>query len=87
MGSRARASCRFGRAGISSAAAILAVAIASPALAAPQDATKPAEPPAVKPSLRSRPLSQPPIIDGVLDEDAWREGPVETGEWLKEEAP
>ncbi len=27
-------------------------------------------------------MSQPPIIDGVLDEDAWREGPVETGEWL-----
>ena len=53
-----------------------------PLLAAPQDATKPAEPPAVKPSLRSRPLSQPPIIDGVLDDDAWREGPVETGEWL-----
>ena len=43
---------------------------------------QPAEPAAVKPSLRSRPLSQPPTIDGVLDDDAWREGPLETGEWL-----
>jgi hypothetical protein len=82
MGSSARASSRFGRVAISSAAAILTVAIASPVLATPQDATKPAEPAAVKPSLRSRPLSQPPTIDGVLDEDAWRDGPVETGEWL-----
>ena len=49
----------------------------------PQATTdKPAEPPPAKPSLQSHRLSQPPIIDGVLDDDAWREGPVETGEWL-----
>ena len=43
---------------------------------------KPAEAAAVKPSLRSHRLSQPPNIDGVLDDEAWREGPLETGEWL-----
>jgi hypothetical protein len=45
------------------------------------------EPPAQPPrtaaaTLRSHRVAQPPVIDGVLDDDAWREGPVETGEWL-----
>ena len=65
------------------AACILAVVTASPALAAPQPSTaKPAEAAAPKPSLQSHRLSQPPVIDAVLDDDAWRAGPVETGEWL-----
>ena len=64
-------------------AAALAVVTASPVGAEPQATpAKPAEPAAVKPSLCSSRLSQPPTIDGVLDDDAWRAGPVETGEWL-----
>jgi hypothetical protein len=35
-----------------------------------------------RPSLRSQRLTQPPIIDGLLDDEAWREPPVEIGEWL-----
>jgi Domain of unknown function (DUF5916)/Carbohydrate family 9 binding domain-like len=35
-----------------------------------------------RPSLQSHRVQQPPVIDGVLDDDAWRGGPVETGEWL-----
>jgi len=32
--------------------------------------------------LRSHRIEQAPTIDGVLDDDAWRDGPLETGEWL-----
>ena len=66
------------------AACILAVVTASPALAAPQPSTaKPAEAAAPKPSLQvPHRLSQPPSIDGVLDDEVWRSGPLETGEWL-----
>jgi hypothetical protein len=39
-------------------------------------------PPGAAATLRSHRVSQPPIVDGVLDDDAWRQGPVETGEWL-----
>ena len=43
----------------------------------------PAQPPrTAAATLRSHRVAQPPVIDGVLDDDAWREGPVETGEWL-----
>ena len=63
--------------------AVLPLVAAAPVLAKPQATTgKPAQPAAVKPSLRSHRVSQPPTIDGVLDDDAWREGPLETGEWL-----
>src|SRR4051794_581379 len=71
------------RGGLRGIAAVLAVGAMVPAAAHAQGATdKPAEPTSVRPSLQSRRLSQPPIIDGVLDDDAWRDGPVETGEWL-----
>src|SRR5688572_26837327 len=71
------------RAGWSICAAVVAIVTASPAGAEPQaTVTKPAESAAVKPSLRSHQISQPPAIDGLLDDDAWREGPLETGEWL-----
>ena len=64
--------------------AVLPLVAAAPVLAQPQATTgKPAEPAAVKPSLRSHRVSQPPTIDGVLDDDAWREGPLETGEWRR----
>jgi hypothetical protein len=32
--------------------------------------------------LRSHRLSQPPAIDGLLDDDAWHDAPAETGDWL-----
>ena len=52
------------------AACILAVVTASPVLAAPQPSTaKPAEAAAPKPSLQSHRLSQPPVIDAVLDDE------------------
>jgi hypothetical protein len=35
-----------------------------------------------RPVLRSHRVQQAPAIDGVLDDDAWREAPLETGEWL-----
>ena len=61
--------------------AVLASLVAAPTQAEPQTPTeKPAAP--TRQSLRSHPISQPPTIDGVLDDDAWREGSLETGEWL-----
>src|SRR5262245_6479290 len=35
-----------------------------------------------RPSLQSHRVQEPPVIDGVLDDDAWRDGPVVTGERL-----
>jgi hypothetical protein len=32
--------------------------------------------------LTSHLLQEPPVIDGVLDDEAWHEAPGETGEWL-----
>jgi uncharacterized protein DUF5916/cellulose/xylan binding protein with CBM9 domain len=34
-----------------------------------------------RPELHSRRVSQPPAIDGVLDDVAWQQPPIETGEW------
>jgi Domain of unknown function (DUF5916)/Carbohydrate family 9 binding domain-like len=34
-----------------------------------------------RPELRPREIRQPPAIDGILDDDAWREAPLETGTW------
>ena len=40
-------------------------------------------PPApARPALRPPRASQPPIIDGVLDDDVWRDQPLETGDFL-----
>jgi hypothetical protein len=36
----------------------------------------------VRPTLRPTHATNPPAIDGVLDDDVWRAGRVETGEWL-----
>jgi hypothetical protein len=51
---------------------------ARPAGAEPA-AAEPDQPPRAE--LRPHRVNQPPIIDGVLDDEAWREGPLETGEW------
>src|SRR5688572_26539488 len=42
----------------------------------------PTTPTSARPSLTSHPLQQPPTIDGVLDDDAWRVEPAPTGNWL-----
>ena len=55
--------------------ATLALALAtSPAVSAAQEAAVPA-------GLRATYLSQPPVIDGRLDDDAWSAAPLKTGEW------
>jgi hypothetical protein len=35
----------------------------------------------VRAELRPQPAQKPPVIDGILDDDAWRAGPLETGTW------
>jgi hypothetical protein len=44
----------------------------------------PEKPAAANPtlSLRSHFVAKPPAIDGVLDDDAWHDAQIETGEWL-----
>jgi hypothetical protein len=36
---------------------------------------------AARPELRSQRVAHPPVIDGVLDDDAWRGPSLETGDW------
>jgi Domain of unknown function (DUF5916)/Carbohydrate family 9 binding domain-like len=55
--------------------ATLALALATnPAVSAAQEAASTA-------GLRATYLSQPPVIDGRLDDDAWSAAPLKTGEW------
>ena len=55
--------------------ATLALALGTnPAVSAAQEAAVPA-------GLRATYLSQPPVIDGRLDDDAWSAAPLTTGEW------
>ncbi len=59
--------------------------VAFPAIAAavPQaDQAKRVSSSAVRPTLSSHLLQRPPVIDGVLDDDAWHQAAAETGEWL-----
>jgi hypothetical protein len=37
---------------------------------------------AARSEQRPHRTNQSPVVDGVLDDDAWREAPLETGEWL-----
>ena len=46
------------------------------------DQAKPNTTSSDKPSLTSHPIQQSPVIDGVLDDDAWRVEPAPTGQWL-----
>ena len=65
-----------------STALILAFFAVSPSQSVAQ--TVPEKPAAADPrlSLRSHFVAKPPAIDGVLDDDAWHDAPIETGEWL-----
>jgi Domain of unknown function (DUF5916)/Carbohydrate family 9 binding domain-like len=37
---------------------------------------------AVRPELHPQRVAGAPVIDGLLDDDAWKQSPMETGEWL-----
>jgi hypothetical protein len=41
----------------------------------------PAKAAAARAELRPARVRQAPVVDGVLDDEAWREGPIETGSW------
>jgi Domain of unknown function (DUF5916)/Carbohydrate family 9 binding domain-like len=62
-------------------AVVALVCLVVPRLAAARQTPPPAAA-TTRPSVQSHRVQQPPVIDGVLDDDAWRDGPVETGEWL-----
>src|SRR5687768_10776511 len=79
MSARFRPRRRSPLAAVGVAAAMLTVS--HPSIASSQPAAT-VPPPEARPSIRSRPLPEPPTIDGVLDDGAWREGPVEIGELL-----
>src|SRR5919108_1906074 len=52
------------------------------ASANPADHYSTDQPPAGRPELRATRLPQPPVIDGVLDDDAWRnQAPLATDGW------
>src|SRR6476469_5510757 len=74
--------CGFGRACRVLPAAILYLVTALAPAAAQDFSAQPQDAARVRPALQSRRITQPPIIDGVLDDDAWREGPVDAGDWL-----
>jgi hypothetical protein len=68
---------------VSLSAGLLLTLLAANSTAAPQsDPTKPAEPSKARPQLHSQRLQQPPTIDGLLDDEAWRGAPAPAGEWL-----
>ncbi|HET7217645.1 MAG TPA: DUF5916 domain-containing protein [Vicinamibacterales bacterium] len=50
--------------------------------AAQADSTTPSQASQERTTLRSRALTEPPAIDGVLDDAAWTAPPLDTGEWL-----
>jgi hypothetical protein len=47
-----------------------------------QGSAVPAVPRAAAANLQSHRLDRPPIVDGILDDEAWRGAPLETGDWL-----
>jgi hypothetical protein len=48
----------------------------------PGTRVQPASGTTVRPTVRPTRAARPPAIDGVLDDEVWRSGPVETSEWL-----
>ena len=62
-------------------ALILAGASVAPVYGAGQAPPSPRTPSGVRPDLRPLRVQQPPSIDGMLDDDAWRQAPFETPGW------
>ena len=67
--------------------ACLACAVAMNASGASAQNGAPAKPAAAasgnaRAELRPHRVARAPVIDGVLDDEAWQEPPMETGEWL-----
>jgi hypothetical protein len=61
---------------------ILAAVIVIPLTATAQSAPDlPSQPATARAELRPARIAQPPVVDGILDDDAWRGGPLPTGEW------
>lgn len=56
---------------------VIAMAVVMPS---PTEADQNGSPP--RADLRPARAPQPPVIDGLLDDEVWRGGPVPTGEWL-----
>lgn len=68
-------------------AAVLACSglLQAPAVAAQSGPTPPvagAPSSAARPDLRPQRVTRAPVIDGLLDDEAWKLPPMETGEWL-----
>jgi hypothetical protein len=70
------------RAEISLVVLASSLAVAPVAAGAQTTTAKEAQPSTARPALRSQRLSEPPTIDGVLDDGAWRDAAAEVGEWL-----
>ena len=62
--------------------AVLGLAAVSTVSAAEPAGRDQAKPRAPRAELRPPRAAEPPSIDGVLDDEVWRNGPLETGEWL-----
>jgi hypothetical protein len=61
---------------------ILALAGALAALPAQNAAAQAVRSAPFRPELHSHRVDQPPVIDGLLDDEAWKGAPLETGDWL-----
>ena len=63
-------------------AAILSLVTALAPAAAQDVSARPQNAVGARPALQSRRITQPPVIDGVLDDEAWQCGADQTGDWL-----
>jgi hypothetical protein len=60
---------------------VLCAITTSSAFAGQADTSKTADAPRPVPELRGHRTTEPPAIDGILDDSVWREPAVESGEW------
>jgi hypothetical protein len=61
------------------AVAAIGLAVGTPLLAQDSSAARPAT---SRPELHAYRVSHPPVVDGILDDEAWTRPPIETTEWL-----
>src|SRR4051812_38170405 len=57
------------------------VVLAAHPLFAQTEVRKADTPSSARPTIRAERISQPPTIDGILDDAAWTTAPIDTGEW------